>query len=112
MLVDVIQLRSPGLFDQYSKYCANITVAKHSLTTLLEQLRSEGNHTLEGYFRTCEQFKEIRRQTLADLLDLPRRRLQRYPLLLGAVLKHTSESGTLRTAQALLHATCDVRDDA
>jgi len=84
-------LRSPGLFDQYSKYCANITVAKHTLQTLLEQLKSQNKHALEGYLRTSEQFKEIRRQTLADLLDLPRRRLQRYPLLLSAILKHTSE---------------------
>eukprot|EP00039_Didymoeca_costata_P020144 m.340228 g.340228 ORF g.340228 m.340228 type:complete len:614 (-) comp19185_c0_seq1:160-2001(-) len=99
-----------GGLKPYAKYCAGIATAKHTLNTVLEHQRAQRNHFFDCFIQTLEGLRESRRQQLGDLLDLPRRRLQRYPLLLLAILKYTTESDpdyeNLTTAIRLAEEAC------
>lgn len=65
-------------------YCANITYAKHTLNQVLCRKDEEKDFGLKNYLETAATLRGMRRQRLDDLLDLPRRRIQRsqptYPL--------------------------------
>lgn len=68
----------------YASYCSNQALAKLALKAKARE--SEG---LRHFLETTQDMKLSRRQDIWSFLDAPRRRLQRYPLLLKAVLKNT-----------------------
>jgi hypothetical protein len=99
-----------GGLDQYSTYCCNIVTAKQTLRSELENQAALKQGMLSAFLSLGKTIKGGKRQMLDDLLDLPRRQLQRYPLLLSQVLKHTPPTdpdyGPLTEALKACEAVC------
>lgn len=96
--------------ELYGEYCTNLALAKHTLKVIRERYRKKGDNRLEEYLARSAELPCFDRQHLADLLDAPRRRIQRYALLLQAIQKHTppddSDYPALTTAIENAHETC------
>eukprot|EP00047_Mylnosiga_fluctuans_P011257 m.20289 g.20289 ORF g.20289 m.20289 type:complete len:534 (+) comp3518_c0_seq2:84-1685(+) len=71
-------------FRVYGQYCANMAYAKH----VLERQKATDARFTE-FMELCRDLPQTRRMDLWDLMDYPRRRLQRYPLLSKVILGHT-----------------------
>eukprot|EP00041_Stephanoeca_diplocostata_P009206 m.140006 g.140006 ORF g.140006 m.140006 type:complete len:569 (-) comp17649_c0_seq1:269-1975(-) len=89
---------------EYGEYCANLAYAKHVLRAALQRHKNEKNEAVSLFMQHASELKFFERQSLEDLLDLPRRRLARYPLLLTAVLKHSNGERYATDARHLAHA--------
>jgi len=81
-----------GNMSPYVDYCCNIMAAKQVLRNEVEKQNALQHQMLNMLIAIGKTLKEGKRQTLADLLDLPRRHIQRYPLLLSEILKYTPET--------------------
>jgi RhoGEF domain len=88
----------------YGQYCANLHYAKH----VLDQ-QKKSNPRFVAFLEVGRDMAQCRRMDLWDLLDYPRRRLQRYPLLIKTVIHHTelatTEHVSLSNAMVLLEQT-------
>lgn len=71
----------------YGQYCANLPYAKH----VLERAK-KNDMRFHDFLEMGRDLPQTRRMDLWDLLDFPRRRLQRYPLLTKIILSHTPEN--------------------
>jgi hypothetical protein len=81
-----------GNMSPYVDYCCSIMAAKQVLRNEVDKQNALQHQMLNMLISLGKTLKEGKRQTLADLLDLPRRHIQRYPLLLSEVLKYTPKS--------------------
>eukprot|EP00050_Salpingoeca_kvevrii_P017952 m.69528 g.69528 ORF g.69528 m.69528 type:complete len:500 (-) comp7823_c0_seq1:314-1813(-) len=73
-------------FVAYGDYCGNQIIAKHVFESKMQH-----NESFREFVERASSLLQSRRMNLWSFLDSPRRRLQRYPLLLQAVLKYTPE---------------------
>lgn len=100
-----------GGLDHYPRYCCNIVTARQTLRHEVEKQVANSQQMLYAFLTIGKTIKGGKRQMLEDLLDLPRRQLQRYPLLLKEVLKYTPETdadyGPLREAIAACEDICN-----
>lgn len=71
----------------YGVYCANQAYAKH----ILANKQRTNDSVLKDLLESASNLKLSRRMDLWTFLDAPRRRLQRYPILLRAVSKYTTD---------------------
>ena len=85
-IADLLLAWLPNL-QLYGEYCANQAYAKH----MLETKQRMNNQILHDLLESASNLKLSRRMDLWTFLDAPRRRLQRYPILLRAVAKYTTE---------------------
>eukprot|EP00048_Salpingoeca_helianthica_P016202 m.230988 g.230988 ORF g.230988 m.230988 type:complete len:521 (-) comp18207_c0_seq1:26-1588(-) len=108
LTVDMASISQPlaqcaARFAVYGEYCANLAYARYALEREKKQ-----NLRFADFLEAGRDLKQSRRMDLWDLLDFPRRRLQRYPLLTKTVLHHTApgteEHANLTTAIAMLDA--------
>eukprot|EP00040_Diaphanoeca_grandis_P007974 m.43208 g.43208 ORF g.43208 m.43208 type:complete len:526 (-) comp19319_c0_seq1:190-1767(-) len=76
--------------DSYGSYCSNIAYAKHVLRGVIQRHDEDKNPTFSQFMHQAKQCPRSRRQTLEDLLDFPRRRLQNYGLLIAAIQKYST----------------------
>lgn len=90
-------------FAVYGEYCANLAYAKYAL-----EREKKHNIRFSDFLEAGRDLRQSRRMDLWDLLDFPRRRLQRYPLLTKTVLHYTSpgteDHASLTAAIAQLEA--------
>jgi len=100
-----------GGLDHYPRYCCNIVTARQTLRHEVEKQVANSQQMLYAFLAIGKTIKGGKRQMLEDLLDLPRRQLQRYPLLLKEVLKYTPDTdadyGPLKEAIAACEAICN-----
>ncbi|XP_046850593.1 pleckstrin homology domain-containing family G member 5-like isoform X2 [Xenia sp. Carnegie-2017] len=73
-------------FEPYLKYC----MEESSCTKYFKQKQSQDEY-FRLYVEWCESRPECKRLKLSDLLVKPMQRLTKYPLLLKAILKKTSD---------------------
>jgi len=99
-----------GGLDHYPRYCCSIVTARQTLRHEVEKQVANSQQMLYAFLAIGKTIKGGKRQMLEDLLDLPRRQLQRYPLLLKEVLKYTPDTdadyGPLKEAIAACEAIC------
>lgn len=76
----------------YAEYCTNLAYAKHTLRLVVDRAAKNKDTALSQFLARASELPWSMRQQLPDLLDLPRRRIARYPLLLSAVRKYTSKT--------------------
>lgn len=81
---DILLAWVPKL-EAYKEYCANQPYAKH----VLDGRRSAHDPKLDNFLQTTQDMALTRRMDLWSFLDVPRRRLQRYPLLIERLVKYT-----------------------
>ncbi|KJE92360.1 hypothetical protein, variant [Capsaspora owczarzaki ATCC 30864] len=74
----------PRFRSIYGTYCGERSVAKDEVDRI-----SKTNGNVADLLRRCIDLAQCRKLDMWSFLDEPRRRLQKYPLLLSAVLKHT-----------------------
>lgn len=77
----------------YKDYCANIFAAKHIIDSKNATAAPNSPWT-QMTNAAIRSFSQFQRQTLYGLIDQPRRRLQRYQMYLGTIIKHTPCSKT------------------
>ncbi|KAB7495039.1 Protein vav [Armadillidium nasatum] len=71
----------------YGDYCANLSKAQ----VLLEKLMAEDS-VIRQKIKDCETLMSNRQYQLRDYLVVPLQRILKYHLLLGELIKHTSEN--------------------
>ncbi|CAO3632920.1 unnamed protein product [Mucor hiemalis] len=85
-----IFLRHVHLFkDAYLKYGPDVVLAEYAA-----KIESETNMVFKHFIKTKEQLAQCRRLPFRHFIILPVTRLQRYSLLLGAVLKKTPDDNS------------------
>ncbi|XP_003463336.2 pleckstrin homology domain-containing family G member 6 isoform X2 [Cavia porcellus] len=84
-------------FQPYVPYCLQV---KKTMAYAREQ--QDTNPLFHTFVQWCEQHKRSGRQTLGDLLIKPHQRITKYPLLLQAVLKKSSDTQTKETLNAMI----------
>ena len=89
--------------ELYATYCSNQALAK---LTLEHKMRECPRFT--EYLDNARDMKLSRSLDIWSFLDAPRRRLQRYPLLLSTVLKHTDAEHADYTRLEAAIKTCHV----
>lgn len=98
-----LYLLMADFFKMYTLYCSNY---EYALALLEKELA--GNKGFRTFLAECEKHKECRLLNLQSFLIKPVQRVCKYPLLLGAVLKHTPEAhvdySPLRAAIAKIEA--------
>ncbi|KAI8150181.1 hypothetical protein BJV82DRAFT_707923 [Fennellomyces sp. T-0311] len=83
---DVFLKHLPGFMDAYSQYGPHVILAEYAV-----KKESSDNILFHNFIRDTEKKAECRKLPFRHFLILPVTRLQRYPLLIGAIQKKTPD---------------------
>ncbi|KAI7848144.1 CNH domain-containing protein [Circinella umbellata] len=83
---DIFLKHLPGFMDAYSQYGPHVILAEYAV-----KRESASNMLFHNFIRDTEKKAECRKLPFRHFLILPVTRLQRYPLLIGAILKKTPD---------------------
>ncbi|KAI9270472.1 CNH domain-containing protein [Phascolomyces articulosus] len=83
---DIFLKHLPGFMDAYSQYGPHVILAEYAV-----KKESANNMLFHNFIRDTEKKAECRKLPFRHFLILPVTRLQRYPLLIGAIMKKTAE---------------------
>ncbi|KAI9317115.1 hypothetical protein BX666DRAFT_1857732 [Dichotomocladium elegans] len=97
---DIFQHHLPRFMAAYDRYGPRVILAEHSA-----KQEARKNVLFQNFIRDTEKLAECRKLPFRHFLILPVTRLQRYPLLIGAILKRTPND---HPDKAYLSACCDI----
>ncbi|KAL0094792.1 CNH domain-containing protein [Phycomyces blakesleeanus] len=83
---DIFLRHLPGFMALYSRYGPHVVLAEYAI-----KKETQDNILFQNFIQNTERKEECRKLPFRHFIILPVTRLQRYPLLVGAILKKTPE---------------------